>query len=119
MEAVERREDVGRERFRGELEHVIRPREDRVDLAAGLGDGLAHLARDICRELFGVGPEALQSLAHLLEPVAKGYLPPSFSGLVRRGDLRLERRALIVVEAADDALVKGVQDLERHRLTPG
>ena len=39
-------------------------------------------------------------------------------GAVRRGDLRLERGAFIVVEAADNALVKGVQDIERHPLTP-
>ena len=98
---------------------MIRPREDRVDLAAGLGDGLAHLARDICREPLGFGPEALQSLADLLEPVAKGCLPPASSGLVGRGDLCLEPRALVVVEAADEALVEWVQDLERHPLIPG
>ena len=45
------RQDLRRERVRRDHDHVLRAREHRVDLAPRLRDRLAHLQRDVARDL--------------------------------------------------------------------
>ena len=83
--------------------HVVRHVDGFLDVAAGLGQDLAHLARHVARELLLAPDQDLGRAVEDLAALGRGQRPPAREGLARRRHRRLHVLGAGVGEGARPA----------------
>ena len=66
-------EDLGRQGIRGDRQHVVGSIKQRGHLAAGLGDGFAHLPGDVLGDGLAVVAEVAHGGADARDAFVEGY----------------------------------------------